>query len=137
MNANLHAQAAINTGLPTETNSPSLESLLQQYQPLAAYFLDKMSWNGPNFLTLNDSEKSKYSTLQSLANQLAASPDAHDVIPQLLTSYEDHDGYTRQALFYAVRDANYSKHDLPYLKQLFMISLKCKRATIQIIYMVG
>jgi hypothetical protein len=126
LNVAVQAQTPTNNGTPAPTNSASLDSLLQEYQPLAAYFLDKQGWDGPNFLVLSDSDQSKFTTLLHLANQLAACPAAHDVITQLLSSYKDHDGYTRVALYIALRDTDYTKKYLLYLKQLFLISLKCK-----------
>ena len=122
-----HSQET-NVGVAIATNSPTIDSLMQQYQPLAAYFLDKTIWEANNGKGLNESEQLQFQKLIKLTEEIVNSPEYQERAYKLLEGVQDHDGYTRQAIFSALLDRSYVRSDYPFLKQVFILSLKCKEA---------
>ncbi len=127
LNDCLHAQTPSNAGTP-ETNSAALDSLLKQYHPLAKYFLDKTSWGGSQAADITEAEKLQFKQLSALTKEIVDAPGSQEVVFKLLEGVQDHDGYTRQALFSALLHRSYVRSDYPFLRKLFLYCLNCKEA---------
>ena len=131
--ASTHAQSPTNSEVAPATNAPTLETLVQEYQPLAASLIDKQAWNGQS-ITATDLDRSQIRELKSLNDQMLNTPNSYTVIFNLLKSYQNHDGYSRQALFWSIigysKQINQSNKEtvFPFLKQVFLESLNFNTA---------
>ena len=129
----IYAQSTTNSEVAIATNAPSLETLMQEYQPLAASLIDKQAWNGQS-ITATDLDRSQIRELKSLNDQMLNTPNSQPAVLELLKSYENHDGYARQALFWSIVDysgqLNQSDKEtaFPFLKQAFLESINCNTA---------